>query len=96
MEQLQQIVTAFMVISYTVVGCVGSLPQIVKTFKTKSVGDISLLSWVMWNVSALSYLLYAVIVNPTFELVFTSVLDVSFNVIILIQILYYGYIRKKK
>ncbi len=87
---MKEFITVLMVVSYTVVGLFGSLPQIIKTFKTKSVKDISLVSWIMWNISSTSYLLYALFVNPEFELIFTSLLDTLFNFIILFQIIYYS------
>ena len=95
MEILKSGIIAFMVLCYTIVGCIGSLPQIYKTYKTKSVKDMCLTSWMLWSLSSVSYLLYALIVNPEFELVFTSLLDTGFNLIILGQIIYYSYKSKK-
>lgn len=93
MELVENIVTTFMVTCYTIVGCVGSVPQIYKTFKTKSVKDFSQSSWLMWTASSVSYLIYAIVVNPEPELLFTSIVDAGFNTIILAQVFYY---RKRK
>lgn len=93
---MKEAITALMVICYTAVGCFGSLPQIIKTFRTKSVKDMSILSWLMWTASSLSYLLYALFVNPEFELLFTAGLDAAFNTIILSQVIFYGVCRRDR
>ena len=60
------------------------LPQIIKSLKTKRAEDLSIGSWILWVVSSLSYTLYAILCTNTFMLIFETVMELSFCLIILI------------
>ena len=81
--------TVLMVLGTTGVGLVGTVSQCIKNYRRKSVEDLSLSSWCLWVFGSVVYLLYAIFVNPAPELILTSVLDVSANGFVLVQILIY-------
>ena len=59
-------------------------PQIVKSLKTKQAEDLSIGSWILWVVSSLSYTIYAILCTNSFMLVFETVMELTFCLIILI------------
>ena len=58
---------------YIVLICtlISYLPQPVKLIKTKKSNDISILFWILWVLSSLSYALCALIVSNEYRLMFT-------------------------
>lgn len=65
------------------------LPQTLKLIKTKKSADLSVSSWILWVVSSLSYTLYAIIISKDFMLIFETVLELAFCLIILILAILY-------
>ncbi len=59
-------------------------PQIVKSLRTKQAEDLSIGSWILWVVSSVAYTLWAFIYANSFMLIFETVMELSFCLIILI------------
>lgn len=72
---------------------VSYLPQIIKCLKTKKCDDLSVWSWIIWGISSLSYVLYAVLCQNNLMLIFQAVLELIFCLIILVCAIVF---RKKK
>ncbi len=60
------------------------LPQTIKLIKTKKSSDLSINSWILWGVSSLSYTLYAVLYSNDFMLIFETLLELFFCLLILL------------
>ena len=65
------------------------LPQTIKLLKTKKSEDISISSWILWVTSSLAYTLYAIMVSNDFMLIFETLLELVFCLIILILSIIY-------
>jgi uncharacterized protein with PQ loop repeat len=82
----------------TILISVAYLPQIIKTFKTKSVKDLSLGFWILINAFLLN-----MVANATYMLItanaigyfFTEIANFVLALIVLGQIIYYGKKYKK-
>lgn len=59
-------------------------PQIIKSLRTKQAEDLSIGSWILWVVSSVAYTLWAFIYADSFMLIFETVMELSFCLIILI------------
>jgi len=59
-------------------------PQIIKSLKTKQAQDLSIWSWILWVISSVAYTLYAILCTNSFMLIFETVLELSFCLIILV------------
>lgn len=64
--------------------CTTFLPQVVKTWKTRSTGDVSLLMFIIAAVSTSLWLIYGILIN-SFSLTFTNaiVLILSLTMLVL-------------
>lgn len=69
------------------------LPQTIKLLKTKKSSDLSINSWILWVVSSFSYTLYAIICSKDFMLIFETLLELFFCLVILLLAIKY---RKNK
>lgn len=66
------------------------IPQIVKTYKVKSVKEISVTSWLSklaYTLLSITMLVYA---NNSFIIVLSQILNLFFTVVILYQLFYYS------
>lgn len=59
------------------------LPQAIKLVKSKKSNDLSITSWIIWVVSSFSYSLYAIFCSNEFMLIFETILEFSFCLLIL-------------
>lgn len=64
-------------------------PQTIKLIKTKKSNDLSIQSWILWVTSSSAYTIYAVVISKDFMLIFETVLELSFCLIILILAIRY-------
>ena len=74
---------------YTVLEFAAYMPQIIKLIKTKSADDISLASWLTWIISGLCYLGYVLLESPEIGIIFVSVLNLSFVILVYALTAYY-------
>ena len=65
------------------------LPQIVKLIRSKKSEDLSISSWILWGISSLSYTLYAICVSKDFMLIFTTILELTCCLLILLLAIRY-------
>lgn len=65
------------------------LPQAVKIIKNKMASDLSIVSWVLWVLSSLAYLLYAFICSNEFMLKVETSVEFLFCLFILILTIKY-------
>lgn len=65
------------------------LPQTIKLLKTKKSNDLSLNSWILWVTSSLAYSLYAILCSNDAMLIFETLLELFFCLVILILALKY-------
>jgi len=68
------------------------LPQIKQLIVTKSSKDLSVKSWFLWVISMFCYALYTWLYTKDYMLMFTTILEFLFCLIILIMVIIY---RKK-
>lgn len=73
----------------------GSLPQAIKIFQTKSAGDIAALSYVIMVVGSCIWILYGLELK-SLPIVIPNVLGVILGTIILVGWFLYGKPRKKR
>lgn len=73
----------------TIISLYAYIPQIIKLIKTKSSQDISLSSWIIWIISNLCYLVYAIIENSGAGIIFMASIELAFIILIAILILIY-------
>ncbi len=64
-------------------------PQTIKLIKTKKSEDLSIKSWILWVTSSLAYTLYAILISKDFMLIFETLLELFFCLLILILALVY-------
>lgn len=74
----------------TVCTYISYAPQIVKLVKTKKSEDLSIASWILWSISALSNLIYSIVLGRT-ELIIASVSEFVLIMTTLILTIYYEY-----
>ncbi len=73
--------------------CTTFLPQVIKTYKSKSTKDVSLLMFIIAAVSTALWLLYGILIS-SFALTFTNVIVFVLSVIMLILKLKYRSLEK--
>lgn len=59
------------------------LPQTIKLVRTKKSSDLSIQSWILWVVSSFSYTLYAILCSNDYMLIFETILELFFCMLIL-------------
>ena len=69
------------------------MPQTIRLIRTKKSEDISIPSWILWVTSGLCYTLYAVLVSKDGMLIFETVSELTFCLVILLLAIKY---RKNK
>lgn len=62
--------------------CTTFLPQVVKTYKSKSAKGVSLLMFIIAAVSTFLWLVYGILIN-SFSLIFTNAIVVSLSLVML-------------
>ncbi len=65
-----------------VLSCTTFLPQVIKTYKSKSSKDISLLMFIIAAVSTSLWLIYGLLIG-SFSLIFTNIIVVSLSIVML-------------
>jgi uncharacterized protein with PQ loop repeat len=78
-----------LLIVFTILSLYAYIPQIIKLIRTKSSRDISLSSWIIWIISDICYLLYAIIESSSAGIIFMASVELAFVIIISILILIY-------
>lgn len=59
------------------------IPQLIRLLVTKSSEDISITSWILWIIIAISYLVYSLLVGD-FMLIVSSILEFVFCLVIIV------------
>ena len=59
-------------------------PQTIKLIRTKKSEDLSIKSWILWVTSSIAYTLYAILISKDFMLIFETLLELFFCLLILI------------
>lgn len=65
-----------------VLSCTTFLPQIIKTYKSKSTEDVSLLMFIIAALGSALWLIYGILIQ-SFALTFTNVIVLKFSLIML-------------
>lgn len=73
----------------TICTYISYVPQIFKLIKTKKSEDLSIASWILWTVSALANLAYAIVLGRT-ELIISSASEFLLILAVLLLTVYYG------
>ena len=71
-----------------VLGSIQLIPQTIKVFKTRSVKDISLMTFIIMMFASFSWLLYGIHVNDPFIITGNSIVFVSSSLIIISKFLF--------
>ena len=79
----------------SVCAMISYIPQIIKSIRTKSTGDVSLSAYIISLISFIFYLLYATICSDSPMLIFETSLETFLCVFLIILIIIFGK-RKKK
>lgn len=87
MKEIILQITMWIVIICTYISYV---PQIIKLIKTKEADDLSIVSWVLWTLSAVANLIYSIILTRA-ELIISSVSEVGLMLAVLVLTVYYNY-----
>lgn len=69
------------------------VPQLIKTLRTKHADDLSVGSWMLWLVGAITWEVYA-IVDGTIGLIVSQTLELAMILTTLVLALIYGKSRK--
>ena len=70
------------------------VPQILKTYKTKSAKDVSLMMWVIWNATTFTSFLYAFYVIQDIKMILMNLGQFIMCFTMLILIIMYSFIKK--
>lgn len=66
-----------------VLSCTTFLPQVIKTYKSKSTEDVSLLMFIIAALGSALWLIYGILIN-SFALTFTNIIVLIFSLIMLL------------
>ncbi len=71
-----------------ILGLIALIPQIVKSFETKSTGDLSLSMYLIYTISVILWLVYGYLINSMPMIIINSILIVFCLIIIALEIKY--------
>ena len=86
---MKEIISLFLLLTYTICESVAYVPQVVKLVKTRSADDLSITTWLIWVFSAVCYLFYVLLKCPEMGIIFISSLNLIFILIVCILTIYY-------
>ena len=72
-----------------IISCTTFMPQVVKTWRSRSTKDVSLLMFILAGVGTSLWLLYGILIN-SFSLIFTNVVVLLLSLIMIILKLRYN------
>ncbi len=86
---MKEIIYAGLTIILTVLTVTSYIPQMIKIIRTKSVKDLSLAAWFIYDLYFALYILLLLLDSAGFGLIFVALLECIQCVIITLMIIYY-------
>lgn len=93
---MKEIIALVCLSIYTILQLIACIPQIVKILRTKRADDLSLMSWLFWITTDLSYLGYVLLKSPEIGVIFIAMLDLVSNMTVFILTAYYQKHNKRR
>lgn len=87
---LKEIILVISMWIVTVCTYISYVPQIVKLIRTRKSEDLSVVSWVLWFITALADLVYSIVLGRT-ELIIASISEFLLITLTLVLTCYYEY-----